>query len=84
MYLQVADKLRDVAHNHQVFIITHLPQLASRAKHHLLVEKVEREGTTLTRVTDLAGDERVKELARMLGGDPESRVSIEHAREMLR
>lgn len=82
--LQVADKLRDVAHNHQVFVITHLPQLASRAQHHLLVEKVEREGTTLTRVTDLDGDERVRELARMLGGDPESSVSLEHAREMLR
>lgn len=81
--LQVADKLRDVAASHQVFVITHLPQLASRAQHHLLVEKVEREGTTLTRITDLAGDERVKELARMLGGDPESRVSLEHARELL-
>lgn len=81
--IQVADKLRDVAHNHQVFIITHLPQLASRAKHHLLVEKVEREGTTLTRVSNLRGDERVRELARMLGGDPESNVSMDHAREML-
>jgi DNA repair protein RecN (Recombination protein N) len=81
--LQVADKLRDVAHNHQVFIITHLPQLASRAKHHLLVEKTEREGTTLTRVSNLRGDDRVRELARMLGGDPESSVSLEHAREML-
>jgi DNA repair protein RecN (Recombination protein N) len=81
---QVADKLRDVARHHQVFVITHLPQLASRAKHHLLVEKVEREGTTLTRVTELKQEERVRELARMLGGDPESGVSLEHAREMLR
>lgn len=81
--LQVADKLRDVARNHQVFVITHLPQLASRATHHLLVEKVEREGTTLTRVSELSGGERVKELARMLGGDPDSEVSLEHAREML-
>jgi DNA repair protein RecN (Recombination protein N) len=81
---QVADKLRDVAQHHQVFVITHLPQLASRASHHWLVEKVEREGTTLTRVNELKGEERVRELARMLGGDPESGVSIEHAREMLR
>jgi DNA repair protein RecN (Recombination protein N) len=81
---QVADKLRDVAQHHQVFVITHLPQLASRAAHHLLVEKVEREGTTLTRVSELKGEERVRELARMLGGDPESTVSLEHAREMLR
>jgi DNA repair protein RecN (Recombination protein N) len=82
--IQIGDKLRDVAHNHQVFVITHLPQIASRAAHHLLVEKVEREGTTLTRVSELAGEERVRELARMLGGDPESGVSLEHAREMLR
>jgi DNA repair protein RecN (Recombination protein N) len=81
---QVADKLRDVAQHHQVFVITHLPQLASRAAHHLLVEKVEREGTTLTRVSELNSEERVRELARMLGGDPESNVSLEHAREMLR
>src|SRR5688572_29384580 len=81
---QVADKLRDVAQHHQVFVITHLPQLASRAAHHLMVEKVEREGSTLTRVTELKGEERVRELARMLGGDPESGVSLEHAREMLR
>jgi DNA repair protein RecN (Recombination protein N) len=81
--IQVGDKLRDVAHNHQVFVITHLPQIASRAAHHLLVEKVEREGTTLTRVNELAGEERVRELARMLGGDPESGASLEHAREML-
>jgi DNA repair protein RecN (Recombination protein N) len=80
---QVADKLRDVAQHHQVFVITHLPQLASRAAHHLMVEKVEREGTTLTRVTELKGEERVRELARMLGGDPDSGVSLEHAREML-
>ncbi|HEY0808574.1 MAG TPA: DNA repair protein RecN [Longimicrobiales bacterium] len=81
---QVADKLRDVAQHHQVFVITHLPQLASRAAHHLLVEKVEREGTTLTRVSELKQEDRVRELARMLGGDPESGVSLEHAREMLR
>ena len=81
---QVAAKLRDVAHHHQVFVITHLPQLASRATHHLLVEKVEREGTTLTRVSELNAEERVRELARMLGGDPESNASLEHAREMLR
>ncbi len=81
---QVAEKLRDVAQHHQVFVITHLAQLASRAAHHLQVEKVEREGTTLTRVTRLKGEERVRELARMLGGDPESGVSLEHARELLR
>ena len=64
-------------------MITHLPQIASRADHQLLVEKVEREGTTLTRVSGLAGEERVRELARMLGGDPESQAGLQHARELL-
>ncbi len=81
--LQVGDRLRRVAEHHQVFVITHLPQIASRAEHQLLVEKVEREGTTLTRVAEVRGDERVRELARMLGGDPESARSLEHARELL-
>lgn len=82
--VQVGDKLREVAGGHQVFVITHLPQIASRATHHLLVEKVEREGTTLTRVSELEADERVRELARMLGGDPESEISLDHARSLLR
>jgi len=81
--LQVAEKLRRVGEKHQVFAITHLPQIASRAHHHLLVEKIEREGTTLTRVTPLSADDRVKELARMLGGDPESETSLSHAKELL-
>jgi DNA repair protein RecN (Recombination protein N) len=81
--VQVGQLLRQVAAHHQVFVITHLPQIASRADHQLLVEKVEREGTTLTRVSSLSGEERVRELARMLGGDPESQASLEHARELL-
>ena len=81
--VQVGQLLRQVAAHHQVFVITHLPQIAARADHQLLVEKVEREGTTLTRVSSLSGEERVRELARMLGGDPESQASLEHARELL-
>lgn len=81
--VQVGAKLRQVAEQHQVFVITHLPQIASRAQHHLLVEKVQQEGSTLTRVSELAGEERVRELARMLGGDPESSTSLDHARELL-
>jgi DNA repair protein RecN (Recombination protein N) len=81
--VQVAAKLRDVARHHQVFVITHLPQLASRAHHQLLVEKVEVEGLASTRVRELMGEERVREVARMLGGDPDSATSRDHARELL-
>jgi DNA repair protein RecN (Recombination protein N) len=81
--LQVGDKMREVAESHQVFAITHLPQIASRATTHLLVSKHERDGRTATEVATLEDDERIREIARMLGGDPESAVSLEHARELL-
>lgn len=79
----VARELERVSDHHQVFVITHLPQLASRAAAHLHVEKVARAGLAATNVRPLRGDERVREIARMLGGDPESRTSLEHARELL-
>lgn len=79
----VADKLAEVAQRHQVFVVTHLPQVASRASGHLLVEKGASEGLTTTRVRRLDGDDRIEEIARMLGGDPESETSREHARELL-
>jgi DNA repair protein RecN (Recombination protein N) len=81
--VQVGAQLREVASHHQVFAITHLPQIASRAHHHLLVLKAEAEGSTTTDLHDLRGDDRVRELARMLGGDPESQTSLDHARELL-
>ncbi len=80
---RVGEKLREVADHHQVFVITHLAQIACRADHHLLVEKGESEGVTATRVMPLDMGRRVSELARMLGGDPESAASLEHARELL-
>jgi DNA repair protein RecN (Recombination protein N) len=81
--LQVGDKMREVAESHQVFAITHLPQIASRAQTHLLVRKGESGGVTTTEVEELGVEERVREVARMLGGDPESEVSRSHARELL-
>ena len=81
--LQVGDTMRRVASHHQVFAITHLPQIAARAHHHILVSKGARGGVTTADVAVLEGDERVTEIARMLGGDPESDVSRAHARELL-
>jgi DNA repair protein RecN (Recombination protein N) len=79
----VARKLAEVAERHQVFVVTHLPQVASRAASHLLVEKGEHDGRTTTLARLLDGEARVEEIARMLGGDPESTTSREHARELL-
>jgi DNA repair protein RecN (Recombination protein N) len=81
--LQLGQKMRQVAGSHQVFAITHLPQIASRAHSHLFVRKVERDGVTATEVELMEGERRVAEVARMLGGDAESSVSLQHARELL-
>jgi len=79
----VARKLEAVSGRHQVFVVTHLPQLASRARAHLLVEKGRAEGRATTGVRALEGEGRVEEIARMLGGDPDSATSRDHARELL-
>lgn len=81
--LQVGDAMRALAATHQVFAITHLPQLAARAHHHLRVTKAAKGGVTTTDVAALAGDDRVREVARMLGGDADSAVGQAHARELL-
>jgi len=81
--LMVGETMRRVAAHHQVFAITHLPQIAARAHHHILVAKGARGGVTTADVTVLTGSERVTEIARMLGGDPESDVSRAHANELL-
>lgn len=80
---KVAERLKAVAGHHQVFVITHLPQIAALADHHLLVTKESRGGKSTTRVSELHGDDRVRDLARMLGGDPEREASLEHARALL-
>jgi DNA repair protein RecN (Recombination protein N) len=81
--LQVGDTLRRVAKEHQVFAISHLPQIAARAHHHIVVAKGARSGVTTADITVLDRATRVAEIARMLGGDPESKVSRAHAKELL-
>jgi DNA repair protein RecN (Recombination protein N) len=80
---RVAELLARVADRHQVFVVTHLAQIAARADSHLQVHKSSGGERPSTRVTALDGEERVRELARMLGGDPESDVSRSHAEELL-
>ncbi|MGI9043353.1 MAG: DNA repair protein RecN, partial [Gemmatimonadaceae bacterium] len=81
--LQVGETLRKVAEHHQVFAISHLPQIAARAHNHIVVAKAAKGGVTTADVTVLEGTTRVVEIARMLGGDPESKVSRAHAQELL-
>jgi DNA repair protein RecN (Recombination protein N) len=79
---QVGEALAEVAGRHQVLVITHLPQVAARAERHLAVSKAARRGVATSDVLRMLGEDRVLELARMLG-DPESDTARRHARAML-
>ncbi len=81
--LQVGDALAQVAQVCQVLVITHLPQIASRATHHVTVSKRPRRGIATADVRVQTGDERVQEIARMLG-DAEDPVVKQHAAELLK
>jgi len=74
-------KLLSLAQHHQVMCVTHLPQLAAYGNLHFRVEKQLREGRTLTRVSRLEGEDRVRELAQMLGGVSDG--TIQSAQEIL-
>jgi DNA repair protein RecN (Recombination protein N) len=67
----------------QVLCVTHLAQLAAFADVHHVVEKGLRDGRTVTTTRQVAADDRVPELSRMLGGDPAATAGLEHARELL-
>jgi DNA repair protein RecN (Recombination protein N) len=79
----VADKLAAAAANRQVLCVTHLPQIAARAAHHLQIIKAVRGGRTRATVSVLARTTRVEEIARMLGGEAPSETARRHARELL-
>jgi DNA repair protein RecN (Recombination protein N) len=79
----VGQQLRTLTDDRQVLCVTHLPQVASQSHHHVRVTKLARGKQTRTEITVLNGYERVKEIARMLGGIKITEQTIEHAREML-
>lgn len=79
---QVADALAKVARTHQVLVITHLPQIAARAAHHIRITKTEDGPLATADVEVLTGEERVIEIARMLG-DPNDPVLRQHSQELL-
>ena len=80
----VAEKMAVIARNRQVICVTHLPQIAAMAAHQFLVEKNVEEGRTNTSVRCLNDQERIAEVARMLGGADGSEDSAQtHAAHML-
>jgi DNA repair protein RecN (Recombination protein N) len=80
----VGRKLKEISRHHQVFCITHLPQIACFADTHYKVTKKESGGRTYVEVQRLSEEERLEEVARMLGGLKITGKTIDHAREMLR
>ncbi len=79
----VGEKLQSLAGYHQLLCITHLPQIASKGQTHFLVKKRVKDRRTQTMISELTSEERVKEIARLLGGKRVTAQAMAHAREML-
>lgn len=75
--------MQQLGHDRQVLAVTHLPQVAACADHHGVVSKQSDAQGVASRVTLVEGEERVNEIARMLGGEKISDTTRAHAREML-
>ena len=80
---KVAGIMKEMSTDHQVFAITHLPQVASGGDQHLLVYKHELEGRTTTSLRSLNREERLSEIAKMLSGKKTTEAAMANAREML-
>jgi len=81
--LKMAQIMEQMSKRMQVISITHLPQIAAKGKQHLKVLKVVKDKNAETQIINLDNDQRVVELAQMLGGDEQSRSAIAHAKSLL-
>ena len=80
----VGKKLKTLSRSNQVLCVTHLPQIATFADHHYLLEKRESGGRARTTVRRISGEERTEEVARMLSGAKLTETSRKHAEQMLK
>ena len=81
--IAVGKALGRLGMTHQVLVVTHLPQVAAFANQHLVVDKTDDGRNVVSTVTEVTGDQRIRELARMLAGQPDSESGREHATELL-
>ena len=79
----VGKKLEALSKKHQLICITHLPQIARFGDHHYYIEKQVKDGRTTTAMRPMDQEERIKEIARMLGGEKITRTAMEHARTLM-
>lgn len=81
---KVAEKMYGISSKNQVLCVTHLPQIAAIADNHLLISKNEDKGETVTEVREIKDNERVKEIARIIGGVSVTELTLKNAEETLR
>lgn len=79
----VAEKMSLISKDHQVFCVTHLPQIAAMADTHFKIEKISKDNKTFTKVYELNYDGKVMEIARMLSGAKITELTINHSKEMI-
>lgn len=79
---RVAEKLAELSKTHQVICITHLAQIAAASDHHFLIDKREKDGTTITTIDEIKEEEIIEELARILGGTEITETVRQNAAEM--
>ncbi len=79
----VGEKICKISKNHQIISISHLPQITALADSHFKIYKQSQNGTTVTKVKKLTFDEKIQEMARLLGGVNVTETTVNHAKEML-
>lgn len=82
--LKMVSMMKRMADNHQVIVISHLPQIAAKGDTHYFVYKDNSSVKTISKVRELSGEERISEIAKMIGGESPSPVAYESARELMR
>lgn len=81
---KVGQSLKELSNHHQIIAITHLPQIAGFADHHYFVQKFEKENRSFTSIKKLSSDERISEVAKLLGGEEVTDANLKSAKELMR
>ncbi len=79
----IGKKLKEISKKHQVFVITHIPQVAAFSEHHYKIEKIYKENKAISKIKKLNLDEKINEIARMISADNITENAIENAKELI-
>lgn len=80
---KVGQSLKELSRHHQIIAITHLPQIAGLADHHFFVQKFEKEKRSFTSIKKLSSEERINEVAKLLGGEEVTDANLKSAKELM-